>query len=416
MTVDTMKPEEQLQDQQSQQNEGSEEQKKTPMSSRTKLLLFTGVVTALAIIVLWWLDSRTYVDTDDAQIDGHLNAVGARVDGTVKAIYVDDDQVVHVGQPLLDLDPADAEAKLAQSQAQYDQALAQLGAQQPNLPITQRSNTSDTLSYSSEVAAAQAALAGAQNDYTSAVAKLRQAEATNVRNQSDLARYKQLLDKEEIAHSDYDQYLATARAQAASVEASQASADSSAKTVEQRRAQLAEQTAKFALIQHTAPLQIAIKSADIKSQQANVESAKAQLITSKLNLQYCHIGSPVDGIVTERSVELGGRISTGQQLLIVAQTNDLWVTANFKETQMRKIKPGQSVRIKVDAFDQTFDGYVEGLPAATGDRTSVLPPENATGNYVKVVQRLPIRVRFKPGQRGLERLRPGMSVTPKVIF
>ena len=174
--------------------------------------------------------------------------------------------------------------------------------------------------------------------------------------------------------------------------------------------------AKLAQIEHNAPLQLSIKSADIKSQQANVESAKAQLITSKLNLQYCHIVSPVDGIVSERSVELGGRISTGQQLLIVAQTGDLWVTANFKETQMKKMKPGQSVRITVDAFGQTFDGYVEGLPAATGDRTSVLPPENATGNYVKVVQRLPVRIRFKGGQSGLERLRPGMSVTPKVIY
>ncbi|WP_353069902.1 HlyD family secretion protein [Tunturibacter empetritectus] len=416
MAVDETKPEQQSETNQGDQNHDDKKQEKTPVSPRAKLLLWAGVAVALAIVIVWWLHSRTYEDTDDAQIDGHLNAVAARVDGTVKAIYVDDNQVVHAGQPLLDLDTADAEAKLTQAQAQYDQALAQLSAQQPNLPITQRSNATDALSYGSEVSAAQAALAGAQNDRDSAVAKLQQAEATNIKNQSDLARYRQLLDREEIAPSDYDQYLATARAQEASVQASRASADSSAKTVDQRRAQLDEQVAKLAQIEQNAPLQLSIKSADIKSQQANVESAKAQLITSKLNLQYCQIVSPVDGIVSERSVELGGRISTGQQLLIVAQTSDLWVTANFKETQMKKMKPGQSVRITVDAFGQTFDGYVEGLPAATGDRTSVLPPENATGNYVKVVQRLPVRIRFKGGQSGLERLRPGMSVTPKVLY
>ena len=164
MAVDETKPEQQSETNQGDQNHDDKKQEKTPMSPRAKLLLWAGVAVALAIVIVWWLHSRTYEDTDDAQIDGHLNAVAARVDGTVKAIYVDDNQVVHAGQPLLDLDTADAEAKLTQAQAQNDQALAQLSAQQPNLPITQRSNATDALSYGSEVAAAQAALAGAQKD------------------------------------------------------------------------------------------------------------------------------------------------------------------------------------------------------------------------------------------------------------
>jgi len=147
-----------------------------------------------------------------------------------------------------------------------------------------------------------------------------------------------------------------------------------------------------------------------------MESSEAQVRQDKVNLSYCHIVAPVSGLISQRSAEVGSRISIGQQLMMVIQTNDLWVTANFKETQLRRIKTGQRVSIKVDALDKTLEGYVESLPASTGDRTSALPPENATGNYVKIVQRLPLRIRFKTNQDGFDELRPGMSVEPKIWF
>jgi membrane fusion protein (multidrug efflux system) len=159
---------------------------------------------------------------------------------------------------------------------------------------------------------------------------------------------------------------------------------------------------------------VAIREADIKGQQANTEAAQSSLEKARLNLAYCQITAPVSGVITQRSAEVGARISAGQQLLMVVQVNDLWVTANFKETQLARMRPGQAVRIYVDALHDTFDGTVESMPAITGSRSSVLPPENATGNYVKVVQRLPVRIRFNPNQKDLDKLRPGMSVEPKV--
>ena len=246
------------------------------------------------------------------------------------------------------------------------------------------------------------------------MAKLKESQAVNDRSQADFARYQTLYDKQEVSHADYDQYKATAAAQTQTVASNQAAVASAQKTVEQRMAQLAQQRSKLKQTESSAPLQVAIREADIKGQQANTESAQAALAQSKLNLGYCQINAPVSGVITQRSAEVGARISKGQQLFMIVQTNDLWVTANFKETQLARINPGQHVRIHVDALHDNFDGTVESMPAVTGSRTSVLPPENATGNYVKVIQRLPVRIRFSNGQKDLDKLRPGMSVEPKV--
>jgi membrane fusion protein (multidrug efflux system) len=195
-----------------------------------------------------------------------------------------------------------------------------------------------------------------------------------------------------------------------------ASADSYKKTIQQREAQVIQQRAKYQQTTANAPRQVAIKHANVASNVAAVESAKAQLDQAKLNLDYCHVVSPVDGIVMQRGSEVGQRIAAGTQLLMVAQVHSPWVTANFKETQLGKMLPGQSVSVKVDALNRSFSGTVESIAASTGDRASVLPAENATGNYVKVVQRLPVRIRLNLDQEGLEKVRPGMSVEPTVYF
>jgi membrane fusion protein (multidrug efflux system) len=374
---------------------------------------------AIAIVLLaaalgWYFYSQGYEDTDDAQVDGHLNPIASRIDGTIHAVHVDDNQAVKIGALLAELDPSDDQVALQQAQAQYDQAMAQLGAAHPNLPITRISNLNDITSQQAEVSGAEAALAAAQHDLDSAVAKLRESQAMNERNQADFARYQTLFDKQEVARADYDQYKATASAQVQTVASNQAAVASAQKTVEQRMSQLAQQRSKLQQTQSSAPLQVAIRQADIKSQQANAEAAQAALEQSRLNLGYCRITAPVSGVITQRSAEVGARISKGQQLFMIVQTDDLWVTANFKETQLARIHPGQLVRIHVDALHDDFDGTIESMPAITGSRASVLPPENATGNYVKVIQRLPVRIRFNQGQKDLDKLRPGMSVEPKV--
>jgi membrane fusion protein (multidrug efflux system) len=388
-----------------------------PAKKRARMFVIALVVVLVLLgCIAWFLYSNTYESTDDAQVDAHLNPVAARVQGTVTTVYVEDNQVVQAGQPLVDLDPNDETVALAQAQANYDQAVAQLNAQNPNVPITQATNASDIASQQAEVQSAEAALSAANSDYESAIAKLRQAEATNQKSQSDLVRYKELLDKQEIANSDYDQYLSNARSQQAAVNAAAASADSYKKVIQQRGAQLVQQRAKYQQTTANAPRQVEIKHATVASNAAAVESAKAQLDQAKLNLDYCHVVAPVAGIVMQRAAEVGQRIAAGTQLLMVAQVDSPWVTANFKETQLRKMRPGQRVTVKVDALDRSFNGTVESIAASTGDRASVLPSENATGNYVKVVQRLPVRIRLNPNQDGLDKVRPGMSVEPTVHF
>jgi len=378
------------------------------------IVLAIAAIVLVAVGVSWYLHAQRFEETDDAQVDGHLNPIAARIDGTIKAVYVDDNQSIQAGKLLIELDPRDYQVAFDQAKAQSDQAAAQLGASNPNLPITRVSNRTDLVSQKAEVTNAEAALAAARHDLDTSIAKLRESQAVNERSQADFQRYQTLYDKKEVSRADYDQYKSTAASQTQTVAANRAAAASAQKTVEQRQAQLDEQHSKLDQTVHNGPLQVAIREADIKGQQANTEAAQSSLEKARLNLAYCQITAPVAGVITQRSAEVGARISAGQQLLMVVQVNDLWVTANFKETQLARMHPGQAVHIYVDALHDTFDGTVESMPAITGSRSSVLPPENATGNYVKVVQRLPVRIRFNSNQRDLDKLRPGMSVEPKV--
>lgn len=364
--------------------------------------------------LLYWLHTRQFAETDDAFIEMHLNPVSSRIDGVVLKVYVEDNQRVHAGDPLVDLDPRDYQASLDQAEAVLAQARSQVTAQLPNIPITQVENVTNIASAEASVADAQAALAAAEQDRESAAAKLAEAEAHNTSAQADLGRYKVLIAHEEVSKQEYDQVAATAAAQAASVSAGRAAVASAERIVDQRRAQVQEAESRARQYRQTAPQQVAIRRAAVLSQEANSKSASAQLEQARLKLGYTKILAPVSGIVMKRSAEVGAHVSAGQQLLIIAQTGDLWVTANFKETQLMGVRPGQPARIHVDALKRTFDGYVENIGGGTGAIASVLPPENATGNFVKVVQRIPVRLRFKPGQEGMDLLRAGMSVEPEV--
>jgi membrane fusion protein (multidrug efflux system) len=280
--------------------------------------------------------------------------------------------------------------------------------------VTEATARTDISTSGSEVGNAEAAEAAAERDYVAAQARLREAEANNAKAQADVIRYQALVEKGEVARAQYDQVVATAKALAASVDSARASAESAQNVVAQRRAALAQARSRFEWANSTGPHQVAISRAGLESHRADVQAMKAAVDRAQLDLSYCKVISPVAGVVSKRTVEPGEHVSKGQRLFTVADLSDLWVTANFKENQLEQMRTGQPVTISVDAFGQKFDGYVEAMPGATGSITSLLPPENASGNYVKVVQRLPVRIRFKPGQSGLDRLRPGMSVVPKV--
>jgi membrane fusion protein (multidrug efflux system) len=383
---------------------------------RRRTLLFAAIVGCVILVgaVSFWLYSRTYESTDDAQVDGHLNGITARIDGDVKAVHVEENQPVQAGDLLVELDPRDYQVAVEQAQAQLLKAQAGERAENPNLPITQSNSETSVSTSKSEVANAEAALAAAERDQLAAQSRLQEVEANNSKAQADVARYKALVEKDEVSRSEYDQVIATSRALAASVDSARASAEAAQKVVDQRRAQLDESRGRMESATVNAPNQVAISKANLQSKQADVQSMQAQLDRAQLDLSYCKIIAPVAGVVTKRTAEAGEHVSKGQRLVTLADLGDLWVTADFKESQLKQMHSGQSVTISVDAFDQDFDGTVEAMPGSTGSVTSLLPPENATGNYVKVVQRLPVRIRFKPGQQGLDRLRPGMSVVPKV--
>ena len=362
----------------------------------------------------WALYLQRYQSTDDAQVDGHLNIVSSRMSGTTAAVYVTDNQVVEAGEPLVDLDPSEQKAAYAQAKAQYDQALAQLNAQRPSVGITQAENTAAALTGDAQLAEARAAAAASSQDLAAASAKLIEAEAVRSRDDDELRRYEQLFQAGTISRQDYERYVAAARSSEADADAAKANVASAEKVLEQRRADIDAQAARRQQTNRTAPGQLAMRQADIANAEASVEAAAAQLQRAALNLSFCHITSPVRGIVTQRSAEIGNRVTEAQPLMMIVATGDTWVTANFKETQLARMNAGQRARVHIDALNKDFDGTVEGIPAITGARSSVLPPENATGNYIKVVQRMPVRIRLNADQQGLARLRPGMSVEATV--
>ncbi|HLI83488.1 MAG TPA: HlyD family secretion protein [Bryobacteraceae bacterium] len=364
----------------------------------------------------YWRYAQTYESTDDAQVDAHLNGISARIPGTIAAVHVEENQLVKAGDLVAEIDPRDYQVALDQARAELAQKQAEIRAQNPNVPIVTVSSQANIEAARADVANAEAAVAAAERDYVAAQGRLHEAEANNLKAQQDRARYQELANKDEIAKQIYDQSVTSANATAAAVETARASAEAAQKIVDQRKAQLELSRSRLSEAAANAPHQREASQANVAAKAADANVAKTQVEQALLNLSYTKIYSPVSGVVAKRTVEVGNRVQPGQQLFLISQIDNLWVTADFKETQLRRIHPGQRVSISVDAFDQKFNGYVDSMPGATGPIMSLLPPENATGNYVKVVQRLPVRIRFDKNQAGLEKLRPGMSVEPKVFL
>ncbi len=385
-----------------------------PQSRRRGILIAAVVVVVLVALGVWW--RSTYSEnTDDAQVNGHLIQVSARINGQVAKVYVEENQVVKAGDPIADLDPSDYQVAVENAEAALARARANAAAANVNVPIVTINTGTNLRSADANVSGTQASVAQAEQQLVAARANVDQAEANNTKAQADLARYKPLVEKDVISKQQFDAAVAAADAAQANLAAAQASmqaAQDGVRVAHEREMQ-AEATQKYA---QTAPQQVAAQSARAKQAEAQVQQAQAQLDMAKLNLGYTKIVAPADGIITRKSVEIDQNVSAGQNLLTLVSLGDLWVTANFKETQLRHMQTGQKVEIHVDSTGRDYAGRVTQVGGATGSVLSLFPPENATGNYVKVVQRIPVRIDFTDlaKEDPNHELRPGLSVEPKV--
>lgn len=376
------------------------------------ILLIAALIIVVGAIALWRYFS-SYESTDDAQVDGHINSISPRISGHVAKLNVLDNQYVEAGTVLVEIDPTDYQVALDRAKANYQDAEATASAARVNVPITSVSTTSQVATAQANVENARAGIEAAKQQFQAAKAQLQQAEANNAKAQSDLVRYQQLVEKQEISQQQYDQALAAARVGAATVQAARAAADAAEQQVTQAQAKLVQAEADLRSA-YTAPQQMSATRSKAQSAEAIAAQRKAELEQAQLNLQYTKVIAPVAGVVSNRTVEVGQNVQPGQELMKLIPLNDLWVTANFKETQLKNMTVGQKATIAVDATGKDYDGHVDSIAGASGARFSLLPPENATGNYVKVVQRIPVKIVFDSGQDKEHRLRPGMSVEPKV--
>jgi membrane fusion protein, multidrug efflux system len=323
-----------------------------PLSTIVKTLGIAVLLVALFVVagLPLWNYLNSYESTDDAEIDGHIAPISSRIDGTIGQVYVEETQTVKAGQLLAAIDPRDQEVAVETARANLSLAQAQVGS--------------------------------ARADYQAALGKLRESEANAVKAEHDVDRYTTLLGQEIVARADYDEKIRVTQVAVATVEAGRAAANSTGKVIAAR--------------------------------QASVQAAQAALDQALLNLSYTKIVAPSGGVIGKKTVEVGQRVQPGEQLMAIVGLDDIWVTADFKETQIRRMHAGERATVHVDELGHDYQAYVQGLAGASGEIYSLLPPENATGNYVKVVQRVPIRLRFKPGQDFEHKLRPGLSVEPKV--
>ena len=392
-----------------------EPENKAPSTRVSRWILLAVSVSAVAGTSAWWLHAQDYESTDDAQIEGHLDLVSARISGTVTYINprVENNQVVEAGALLMELDPRDYAAELEHAKADLNTMSAEARSAQVTVPIVDANAFGQLHSAEAAKAQALASVDSEQANLLAAQHKLQQDEAIRARAERDRVRYQALVEKHEISRSDYDARETEAIAAAQAVEADRATITSREQQVAEARSLVLQREAQIEAAR-VAPQQVTDARAKSESANGHLEQARADLHTAQLNLSYTKIYAPVSGVIGRKTVELGHRVQPGQGLLVIVPLDDIWITANFKETQLKRMKPGQSVTIRVDTFGRDYKGKVESLPGAAGPLFSLFPPENSTGNYVKVVQRFPVRIRIDKGQDAESLLRPGMSVEPTV--
>jgi membrane fusion protein (multidrug efflux system) len=395
-------------------------------SSTMRWALAVVAIVAIAGTVVY-VRSRSRESTDDAQVDGRITYVSARIGGTVTKVLVHDNQLVDAGTVLVEIDPADFQVAVDRARAELKKAEADALAAGADIPITQTTTASGVQSAGGTLDQAEAAadvasreVEAAKARLVAARARLRERQALATKADRDVERMKALVAKDEIAHQQYDAAVAASESSRAAVDAAASDVTAAESAVPQAESRVAQaksgvgQARASLQTARTAPQQVAATKARAASAEAEVAQRRADLAQAELNLQYATVKAPTRGVVTKRNLEVGQIVQPGQPLCALVDLDGVWVTANFKETQLRHMKAGQPVSISVDALGTTLNGHVDSIGAATGARFSLLPPDNATGNYVKVVQRVPVKIVLEQGQNGDHRLRPGLSVVPTV--
>jgi len=389
------------------QNEPEQKrEEEVPEKKGRRRVIVIAVVAIIAIVAIFFYWRSTYTeDTDDAQVDGNLYQVSSRVAGQVVKVDVEEEQTVQAGQAIAEVDPKDFEVAVEQAQANLANAQAEYEQAHVNVPITSVTTHTEVLTSGSDVQNNEASVAQAEAQVQAANERIAQARANALKAQIDVDRYTPLVKNDVISKQQFDQAVATSTANQAALNEAQRNANAAQEQVRVARARLSTAVSQQSQSRQNAPKQVA------------VQQAQARLDQAKLNLGYTKITAPITGIVSRKTVVVGSNLSVGQSLLTIVPLTDLWVTANFKETQLKEVHPDQKVEISVDALGgKKFSGTVKQIGGATGSSLSLFPPENATGNYVKVVQRIPVRINFDNLQQEdpNHELRIGMSVVPKV--
>jgi membrane fusion protein (multidrug efflux system) len=362
----------------------------------------------------YYARARHYEDTDDAQIDGEITNISARVPGTITAVNVSDNQIVKAGDLLAELDPTDYEVAVAQARAVLAQAEAVFAAENPSVSMTETTNETSLSAAEADVASMESGLTAADREVKQLTAQLELAKVNAQNAEVERQRADKLGQSGSISQAEIDRLTTSASAASANVAAVTAALAGAHARLAQAQSHITSARSRVVELRANAPRQLDVRKANVGAREAAVLLARAQLRQAELNLGYVKIKAPASGIVGRKSMSLGDRVAPGQQLAAIARVDDLWVTANFRETQVRDMRVGQPASVKVDALDLEMRGAVESLGGATGSRFSLFPPENASGNFVKVVQRIPVKIRLDPAQPGMDRLRPGMSVEPEV--
>jgi membrane fusion protein (multidrug efflux system) len=382
----------------------------TPSRSNSRLYIIAAVFVLAVFGGTYLFMTRGEISTDDAQIDGRLVPVAPKVSGYISQLLVDDNQIVTKGQVIARIDPRDRKAELDRAQASLDSAEAQAEASTVDVPLTSNTTDSAILAAEANLSVAQAQLLEARRtaekshnaDISVASAELSDRKANYERAHADLGRMQTLIAKKEISSLQFDRYAQAERSAQGQLDAAEqtlaaqhdtadirdASVQTAMSKVQQARAEVSEAKANHQ--------QVSVRTHDSAAMQAAVKMAQANVETAKLQLSYTEVLAPQDGTVTRRTVENGAFVSQGQTLLTIVPTHDIWVTANYKETQLRHVKPGDRAAITVDQTGKTISGHVDSIANATGSRLSLLPPENATGNFVKIVQRIPVKIVLDP--------------------
>ena len=386
-----------------------------PRKSSRKRWIVLGAIVVLAVSGAYlWHYLSGFESTDDAQVDVHLYPVSARIPGYIQKVNVDDNQWVQAGSTIVEIDPRDYEVALARAQATLDASKATARALGIDVPISSV-NTSSVLKFtSSDIENAKAAIESAEKQAAAAHARVLEAQAENVKAQDDVTRYHLLLAKEEVPKQIYDHAYAAAATDVAAIAAAEADEAAAQQVVQQARSRLIEAEAHYEDAK-AGPQRVASTRAKALSAEADVQQRAAALEQAQLNLGYTKILAPVSGEVTKKVV-VGFNVDPGEQLLTVVPLDQVWITANFKETQLKHMRVGQKATIELDSNGRTYNGHVDSIAGGTGPIFSLLPPENATGNYVKIVQRVPVKIVLEPGENRDHQLRPGMNVEAKVYL